>query len=205
MYLPGPWLKKGENEIIILDITGPEKQIVQGLTQPVLDVLHVPELVKHRKKKQKLDLSNERPLFEIAFKPGKDLQTIHFTKTEARYFCFEVLSSQRNDPFTTIAEIYLLDEKGKKLSREKWKVLFADSEEIEGNDGNATNVFDLQSTTFWHTEWINNTPKHPHYLVIDIGEKQAVSGLEYLPRQDSPNGRVRDFRFYLKKSPFKGI
>lgn len=205
MYLPGPWLKEGENEIIILDITGPEKQIVKGLTMPVLDELHVPEVVKHRKKTQKLDLSNERPLFEITFKPGKDLQAIHFSKTMARYFCFEILSSQKDDPFTTIAEIYLLDEQGKKLSRKKWKVLFADSEEVEGNDGNATNVFDLQPTTFWHTEWSNSAPGHPHYLVIDIGENQTISGLEYLPRQDSPNGRIKDFKFYLKKTPFKGI
>ncbi len=205
MYLPGPWLKEGDNEIIILDISGPEKQVVKGLKQPVLNVLHVPKVVIHHTKTQKLDLSNERPLFEMTYKPGKELQAIHFTKTEARYFCFEILSSQRDDPFATMAEIYLLNEQGKKLSRKKWKVLFADSEELEGNDGNATNVFDLQPTTFWHTEWMNSAPKHPHYLVIDIGETQAVAGLEYLPRQDSPNGRIKDFRFYLKKTPFKGI
>lgn len=205
MYLPGPWLKRGDNEIIILDITGPEKQIVKGLTKPVLDELHVPQVLKHRKPAQKLDLTNENPVFEGAIKSGKDWKKIEFPKKTGRYFCIEALSSQKGDPFTTIAELYLLDDKGNRLSRKKWKVVYADSEEIGGDDGNANNVFDLQPTTFWHTEWMNDSPAHPHILVIDIGENQEVSGLEYLPRQDSPNGRVKDIKIYLRKTPFKGL
>ena len=205
MYLPGPWLKKGENEIIILDITGPEKPVIRGVTEPVLNELNVPQVIKHRKATQNPDLSNEKPVFEKTFEPGKKWQKVKFAKTRARYFCLEALDSQKDDPFTTIAELYLLNSKGERLPRKKWKVIYADSEEIEGNDGNANNVFDLQPTTFWHTEWMNATPGHPHFLIIDIGEVQAVSGLEYLPRQDSPNGRLKDVRFYLKRTAFKGI
>ncbi len=39
MYLPGPWLKRGQNDILILDLVGPENAIVQGLTEPILDQL----------------------------------------------------------------------------------------------------------------------------------------------------------------------
>jgi len=39
MYLPGPWLKPGANEIVVLDLTGPEKPTLQGLTTPILDML----------------------------------------------------------------------------------------------------------------------------------------------------------------------
>ena len=39
MYLPGPWLKPGANEIVVLDFTGPEKPSLQGLKAPILDVL----------------------------------------------------------------------------------------------------------------------------------------------------------------------
>ncbi len=40
-YLPGPWLKQhGDNEIIILDLLGPEKPVVAGLPEPILDELH---------------------------------------------------------------------------------------------------------------------------------------------------------------------
>ena len=179
--------------------------MVRGLTAPVLNELHVPQVLKHRKATQNPDLSNEKPVFEKTFKPGKGWKKVKFSKKRARYFCIEALSSQKGDPFTTIAELYLLDKNGNRLPRKKWKVVYADSEELGGDDGNANNVFDLQPTTFWHTEWMDNAPGHPHILIVDIGEIQAISGLEYLPRQDSPNGRLKDIRFYLSKTPFKGL
>jgi beta-galactosidase len=41
MYLPGPWLKRGANEVLILDLgeSVPDPS-VQGLTNPVLDEVH---------------------------------------------------------------------------------------------------------------------------------------------------------------------
>lgn len=40
MYVPGPWLKHGKNEIIVLDLTGPENPVVAGLDHPILDDVH---------------------------------------------------------------------------------------------------------------------------------------------------------------------
>jgi beta-galactosidase len=37
MYLPGPWLKAGINEVIVLDYLGPKKNTLQGLEAPILD------------------------------------------------------------------------------------------------------------------------------------------------------------------------
>lgn len=39
LYCPGPWLKPGSNEVIILDLLGPEKPVVQGLAEPILNDL----------------------------------------------------------------------------------------------------------------------------------------------------------------------
>lgn len=39
LYMPGCWLKKGENEIIVLDLKGPQKAEVTGLSKPILDML----------------------------------------------------------------------------------------------------------------------------------------------------------------------
>jgi HEAT repeat protein len=47
--------------------------------------------------------------------------------------------------------------------------------------------------TIWHTEFIGATPGYPHDLVVDLGSLRRVEGLLYVPRQDSPNGRVKDF------------
>ena len=39
LYMPGCWLKKGKNEIVILDITGPTQAKVEGLKKPIFDQL----------------------------------------------------------------------------------------------------------------------------------------------------------------------
>ena len=40
MYVPGPWLRHGKNEIVILDLIGPDKPVVAGLGHPILNELH---------------------------------------------------------------------------------------------------------------------------------------------------------------------
>lgn len=48
-------------------------------------------------------------------------------------------------------------------------------------------------STIWHTEFVGASPGYPHELTVDLGSLLAVDGLLYIPRQDSPNGRVKDF------------
>ena len=40
LYVPGCWLRKGKNDITVLDITGPSKATVKGLTTPNVSDLH---------------------------------------------------------------------------------------------------------------------------------------------------------------------
>ena len=46
LFLPGCWLKKGQNEIKVYDITGPKKPVVSGKTKPVIAELHKEYLPK---------------------------------------------------------------------------------------------------------------------------------------------------------------
>jgi hypothetical protein len=39
------------------------------------------------------------------------------------------------------------------ISKAGWSLKYADSEEVTGEDGNATNAFDDNESTIWHTEW----------------------------------------------------
>jgi cellulose synthase operon protein C len=48
-------------------------------------------------------------------------------------------------------------------------------------------------STIWHTEFVGASPGYPHELVVDLGSPRDALGLLYIPRQDSPNGRVKDF------------
>lgn len=40
LYCPGCWLKKGQNEIIVMDILGPEEAKTAGLSTPIIDKLN---------------------------------------------------------------------------------------------------------------------------------------------------------------------
>jgi beta-galactosidase len=87
------------------------------------------------------------------------------------------------------------------------KVIYADSEELAGDNGTATNVIDNQPTTFWHSEWQDHKPAHPHQVILDLGGKQTLSGFRYLPRPGAPGqgGRIKRFRVYLSDQPVPGI
>ena len=205
LYLPGCWLKKGENEIIVLDIAGTENPVVGGLRQPILDVLRGNGAYKFRKQGETLDLSDETPVCSGRFKAGNGWQKILFGKGyETRYFCLEALNSHGNDDFASIAELEILDADGKHLSRQHWKIVYADSEEADAVNNIASNVFDLQESTIWHTSYSIAKDKFPHQIVIDLGETKTVGGFEYLPRPevDKP-GMIKDFRIYIKTNPFK--
>lgn len=39
LYLPGPWLHKGKNEVVVFDLKGESGRTLQGLDHPVLDAL----------------------------------------------------------------------------------------------------------------------------------------------------------------------
>jgi beta-galactosidase len=205
LYLPGCWLKKDENEIIVLDMAGTKNPVVSGLRQPVLDVLRGNGAYKFRKQGETLDLSGEAPVYSGSFKPGNGWQKIPFGKThETRYFCLEALNSHGGDDFASIAELKILGADRKPLSRQHWKIVYADSEEADAANNIASNVFDLQESTIWHTSYFIAKDKFPHQIVIDLGETKAISGFEYLPRLEADKpGMIKDFKIYVKTAPFK--
>ena len=205
LYLPGCWLKKGENEIIIFDLASPKETKTEGLEQPILDQLSGNGAYTHRKLGENLDLSAEKVYQTGSFKPGNGWQQVKFNQREKiRYFCLETLNTHGGDDFAAIAELELTGEDGQNVSRQHWKVVYADSEETNDANNIASNVFDLQESTFWHTDYSTLKPEHPHQLVIDLGEEKVITGFSYLPRAEANRtGMIKDYRIYLKMEPFK--
>ena len=195
LYVPGCWLKKGKNEIIVLDIVGPKEAVVWGQAEPELNKLQLEKSNKHNNIGDKPDLNSATPVAAGAFKAGNGWQTIQFGKTvKGRYLAIECLSTQKDNDRVAIAELYLQGLDGKRISREPWKTKYANSED-EGGNHLGDKVFDLQESTYWQTE---KGASAPHLLVIDLGSEQTVSALEYLPRaeQGAP-GSVKNFKIYL--------
>ncbi len=201
LYMPGCWLKKGVNEIIVLDILGPHKPSIKGLKTPILDMLRevVPET--HRKNGEKINLDDEKALISGTFTNGNGWQVVKVNPVKGRYFCIEGLSSYDGSNVASIAEFDVLGADGKAVSREKWNIRYADSEETRSGNRTADKIYDLQESTFWQT--VDNTA-YPHQLVIDLGKEYTVTGFRMLPRaeQGAP-GLIKDYRVYVKTSDFK--
>ncbi len=204
LYLPGCWLNGGENEITLLDLEPTGCHTIRGLSSPVLDSLVTDRLKPPlpQREKRKILFSKGDLVKAGSFLPGDNPQDVTFTATAGRYVCLRSLSSQRNDHFASIAEFYLLGKDGRLLPRDTWKIYAVDSEELQSEDGQAENAFDDDPETIWHTEWGSAQPDHPHYLAIDLGSVHEISGFRYIPRIQERPGKIRDYKFYVRKLPF---
>jgi beta-galactosidase len=199
MYIPGAWLKKGANEIIVLDLLGPEKSVIAALNHPILDELH-PEndFTRSRRPEVKLNLESAQATLAASFIPGAAQMEVKLNApARGRYFCFESLSAQDGQPYAAIAELSLLDGAGQPLSAEGWTVGYVDSEERAKEDGTAENAIDGQTANFWHTEWSDKKPGHPHRLILDLGQSREIGGFRYTPRQGQGGGRIKDYRVLI--------
>jgi beta-galactosidase len=207
LYLPGVWLKHGENQIVVLELEEHAAFSVRGLKDPILDQLE-PDRLKpdvHPQRRGIVRLEAADVVKEQSFVDGDGPQDFMFTPQTGRYVCLQSLSSQRNDPFASIAELYVLDENGKPFPREKWKVFAVDCEELLAEDGHAENAIDDDPETIWHTTWGSSKPPHPHYIVIDIGKLEKIGGFRYLPRSSDAPGKIKDFKFYVRQQPFETV
>ena len=205
LYLPGCWLKKGKNEVIVLDVVGPKGEAGKpGSTvaptafcqdHPELDKLNLEKSNKHNEPGHRMDLNSETPVLKGEFKAGNGWQTIKLNKpVTGRYFAIQAESSQSGDSQIAIAEVYLQDAQGNRIDRNNWVAYYADSEK-----GNSTldKMFDLQESTYWQTEKGAN---FPHLGIVDMGKEVTISAFEYLPRaeQGAP-GSVKGFKLYVRK------
>ncbi|MBO4663567.1 MAG: beta-galactosidase [Bacteroidaceae bacterium] len=202
LYCPGCWLKKGKNEIIVLDIVGPTEAKSEGLNKPIIDKLQNAEPPIHRKEGQNLSLAGEKPVAAGQFKAGNGWQEVKFSAPQTgRYVCLEALDNHNGNEYACIAELYLLDENGERLSREPWKISYADSEDIQTGNRAGDKIYDLQESTFWSTL---KGVKFPHHIIIDLGKERTVTALQYLPRMESNvPGAIKNYKIYVKKNQFK--
>ncbi len=196
LYVPGCWLKKGKNEVIVLDVEGPAgNPAIFGQSTPELDKLNLEEPRTHDNWENRPDLDSMKAVKSGSFASGNGWQKVRFPATEGRYLALEILSGHSADEESAIAEAYACGKDGERISRESWTVHYADSEDILRGNHTADKVFDLQESTFWCA---GPGDDGKHVIVIDLGETTVLTGFEYLPRaeQGAP-GSIKDYRIYL--------
>lgn len=184
LYVPGCWLRRGDNEVVVFDILGPVKAESQGLDHPVVDQLRLPEPETHADSAAHAAFDGIAPVGDFAIEATDGWHTLRFDSPVAgRYLLIEALSAASGEgDEASIAEIYLIGRDGKRLSREMWKALWADSEDAGSANHTADKLYDLQESTYWSSA--KGVP-YPHGVVIDLGARTEVGGIQILPRMEA--------------------
>lgn len=76
-----------------------------------------------------------------------------------------------------------------------WKIQSVSSEQTDNNEA-AAKAIDGDENSNWITRWKPDSPKHPHYISISLGEKLKLKGFTYTPRKEIVNGTIKEFAFY---------
>ena len=82
-----------------------------------------------------------------------------------------------------------------KVERVPVTVMFASS--VESGEGDAAHLVDGNPNTYWHTMWSVTVANYPHWVDFDCGTTKTLKGFSYLPRQDSRNGNIKQYRVQL--------
>ena len=84
-----------------------------------------------------------------------------------------------------------------KIEKINTEVVFTSSE--EAGEGNASHLTDGDINTIWHTMYSVTVAKYPHWVDFDAGDVKNIKGFIYLPRQDGPNGNIKDYEILVSQ------
>ena len=77
------------------------------------------------------------------------------------------------------------------------EVVYASS--VETGEGDASHLVDGDVASYWHTMYSVTLAKYPHWVDFDAGSQKNMKGFVYTGRNDSGNGRVKDFEIYVSQ------
>jgi len=138
------------------------------------------------------------PVKKGTFERGKEQKTVTFEPKQCRFIKLKALSEINDQPWTSAAEIGIVREGERVAVKPTLRVVKVDSEETSGEDGKGANAVDGNLESFWHTQWQDARPSHPHEIIIELSRACRIKGFTYLPRQDdSENGTIKDYEFYV--------
>lgn len=200
LYVPGPWVKKGKNEVIVFDMEDTGSHRIAGLEAPILNQLGVdhnaPKEGKRAQPEGQPILEEGDCVLSGTLEKKSGMQRFEFNApTTMRHICLEVVSSYDNT-HSSLAEINLIGEDGNPIPKDAWSVVYVNTEQPYDNP--AENLFDELARRTWHSQWKNENDvvAFPHRIIIDLGEIQTVKGIELQQCNDNPASSVKDFKVY---------
>jgi hypothetical protein len=138
------------------------------------------------------------PVKKGTFEEGKEKKTVTCDAKSGRFIKLKALSEVNGEAWTSAAEIGVVEAEDTTTGQPTLKLIKVDSEETAGEDGKGANAVDGDASTFWHTQWQDASPAHPHEIIIELTPPSAIKGFTYLPRQDDGvNGTIKEYEFYV--------
>ena len=195
LYVPGCWLRKGGNEIVVLDFFGPRgKCEVNFAGKAVLDVLQIDTDFNRVRREHEKFVGGE----EVAsgtFPSGDESQVVMFGKgVRGNYFTLQAVTTYDAKNLATISEFAFLDRDGNPMNSLDVQITGVDSEEEIREDGVAENAVDGQIEAYWLT----SSRTLPHWIEFYVPAKAEVFGFRYTPRQNKNIGRIKDWKFFAR-------
>ncbi|TRX71238.1 beta-galactosidase [Carboxylicivirga sp. M1479] len=205
LYVPAPWLKEGNNELLIFTLEDTGARKLGGLKQPILDQLGKDKNAQERPKRnnnKKPQLDDGDVVLKSEMLKQAGWQSFSFENAiTLRHLALQTLSSF-DDDFSCLSELEVLDENGKPITKDTWKVVYASSEEEMANEGFADYLIDGDLGSYWHSKWHQKGEQHPHTIIIDLGEITNATGLRLRHRNITQAGVVKDFKVYARPQFF---
>ncbi|MEN8193932.1 MAG: glycoside hydrolase family 2 TIM barrel-domain containing protein [Bacteroidota bacterium] len=93
-----------------------------------------------------------------------------------------------------ISKTYLKPLNTIEVDKSEWKVIYCDSYEMGDEPENA---IDGSTSTIWHTAWAEESPPHPHEIIIDLGKSYYLAGIRLIPRAYGRNGIIKQYDFSM--------
>ncbi|MBR8535072.1 beta-galactosidase [Carboxylicivirga sediminis] len=197
LYVPGPWLNEGDNELVIFTLEDTGARTVEGLAVPILDQIgddiNAKKRTKHYGSKTPVLELGDR-LLEVQMKRENGWQDFNFSSVKTlRHLAIEAISGY-TDSFACLTELEIIGEDGDVLTKDTWEILYTNSEEV--GEGHAELLIDNNISTYWHSKWSKGNDKYPHKVIIDLGEILSVKGIRLRQRDMNKPGAVKDINIY---------
>ncbi len=195
LYLPGCWLKKGANEIVVVEMFAPVgAPSVASVARSVLDELHLEDDF-NRVTREHVTFTGGCEVASGTFPEGDAAQVVMFKRpVTGTFFTLQALTTHDAKNLATVSELDLLDAKGNPLSSLELRIAGVDSEEEIRLDGAGENAIDGQVETVWQT----SSRKLPHWLELGTSRPVEIHGFRYTPRPNAAVGRIKDWRFFAR-------
>ena len=194
LYVPGCWLRRGRNDILVLDFFGPRgRPTVSFLDHPIYDVLNL-ETDFNRRNRWTKDFAGGTEVASGWFPPDDSAQVVMFKEpVRGSFFTLQATRTWDAKNLASISEFDFLDKNGNPITNLGLTVSGVDSEDEIRVDGVAENAIDGQVETYWLT----SSRSLPHWIEFYSAEKVEIAGFRYTP---SPRavGRIRDWKFFVR-------